>query len=231
MTETITFRAVMAEIVERITTGPWGPGTLLPNEVELAATFGCSRTTMNRALREVAELGLIDRKRKSGTRVRMSPLRAATFQMPNVRTEIEASGAKYAYRLLTCDAGPAPDWLAQRMGLTAQSPVLHVVCLHLAGTSAFQLEDRWINLGALPQARGQSFAATSPSDWLIAEVPFSQVEISLLAIAADAATAAHLNLMLGDPVLCIERATWWQNAAITLVQLNHARGYRMTTRY
>lgn len=34
--EKTTFRDVMAEILHRITDGPWGPGTLLPGEVELA---------------------------------------------------------------------------------------------------------------------------------------------------------------------------------------------------
>ena len=53
--EKTTFRDVMAEILRRITEGPWGPGTLLPNEVDLAEAFGVSRTTMNRALREVTD--------------------------------------------------------------------------------------------------------------------------------------------------------------------------------
>ena len=77
--ETTSFRAVMGEILRRITTGPWGPGTLLPTEVELAGEFGCSRTTINRALREVSDLGLLDRRRKAGTRVRLAPIRQARF--------------------------------------------------------------------------------------------------------------------------------------------------------
>lgn len=231
MSETTTFRAVMAEILTRITAGPWGPGTLLPNEVELAESFGCSRTTMNRALRELADMGLLDRKRKSGTRVRMTPLRAATFQMPMVRSEIEKSGEVYTYQCIAQDAGTAPDWLAQRMGLAPGTQVLHLVCLHFANARAFQLEDRWINLAALPDAKSQDFAAISPSEWLIAAVPYSQVEVSFLAIAADAVIARHLDQNPGEPVLCLERATWWQNAAITLVRLCHPRGYRMTTRY
>jgi GntR family transcriptional regulator, histidine utilization repressor len=69
-TEKTYFRDVKAEILRRITDGPWGPGTLLPGEVALAEEFGCSRTTINRAMREVGELGLVDRRRKSGTRAR-----------------------------------------------------------------------------------------------------------------------------------------------------------------
>lgn len=229
--EKTTFRDVMAEILHRITEGPWGPGTLLPGEVELAEQFRCSRTTMNRALREVSDLGFLDRKRKAGTRVRMAPIRQARFEMPIVRAEVEKSGASYRYVLVSREILAAPDWLRARMNLQTGGEVVHLVCLHSANGQAFQLEDRWINATALPQAVAQDFAEIGPNEWLVATVPFSEVEISFLAVAADASVVTHLDHGLGEPVFCVERATWWQNAAITLVTLSHRRGYRMTTRY
>lgn len=229
--ETISFRAVMGEILRRITTGPWGPGTLLPTEIELAAAFGCSRTTINRALREVSDLGLLDRRRKAGTRVRLAPIRQARFAMPLVRAEIERTGAAYRYALLHREQMPAPDWLAARMDLAPASPVVHVMCLHHADGLAFQLEDRWINATALPEVEGQSFETIGPNDWLVATVPFSDVEVSFLATAAVGPVVTHLGHRPGDPVFAVERATWWQEAALTQVTLSHRAGYRMTTRY
>jgi len=226
-----TWREIMAEIVRRITDGPWGPGTLLPGEVEMARTFGCSRTTMNRALRAVADQGYLDRRRKTGTRVRLSPRRLARFEIPMVRDEIEASGAPYRYALVQREVAVAPKWVRARMGVEADARMMHLVCVHHAGDRPFQMEDRWINAGALPLVLEQSFAVVTPNEWLIATVPFSQVEISFLACAADAAAAEHLGHVAGEPVFTVESATWWQDQAITLVSLFYHKGYRMTTRY
>ncbi len=233
MPEHTTFRNVAAEIMRRITTGPWGPGTLLPGDVELAKEFGCSRTTINRAMREIADLGLLDRRRKSGTRVRNSPLREVRFEIPQIRAEIEGSGCSYRYALIERTALPTPEWLRSRMGLPvlAPAPAIHVVCVHHANGEPFQLEDRWINASALPEAMEQDFIAVGPNDWLVATVPFSQVEASFFAARAGTLDATHLGTEVGDPVFIAERNTWWQGVPITHVRLSYRPGYRMTSRY
>ena len=61
----------------------------MPGEVDLAEEFGCARATVNRAMRELADEGFIDRKRKAGTRIKSSPTRHAKFAIPLIRDEIE----------------------------------------------------------------------------------------------------------------------------------------------
>ncbi|MFC4006882.1 GntR family transcriptional regulator [Nonomuraea purpurea] len=51
----------------RIRTGQWGPGTRIPTEVDLCEEFGVSRITVQRALRDLADAGLIVRFRKRGS--------------------------------------------------------------------------------------------------------------------------------------------------------------------
>ena len=89
-----TYKDVKSDILSKITKGEWAPGSLVPNEVDLAATYGCARATVNRAMRELADDGLIERRRKAGTRVRMTPIRQARFDIPIVRAEIEEKGAE-----------------------------------------------------------------------------------------------------------------------------------------
>lgn len=229
--EKVSFRDVKAELLRRITGRVWAPGALLPGEVELAAEFGVARATVNRAMRELTEEGLLERRRKAGTRVRPSPLRAARFEIPLVRAEIEATGAAYSYRLLSRQVGVASGWLARALELAKGARVLHLTCLHLADGVPYQHEARWINLAALPGVEDEAFDVVGPNEWLIRAVPFSEVEISFLAVAAEGEAAEALAYRPGEPVFAVERTTWWEGQAITHVRLSFARGHRMTTRY
>ena len=75
-------------------------GWLIPLETTLAIEFGCARATANRHLRELAQEGFLERRRKAGTRVVMPVGRSANFEIPRIRLEIEETGATYRYALL-----------------------------------------------------------------------------------------------------------------------------------
>ncbi|MGJ8546837.1 MAG: UTRA domain-containing protein [Sulfitobacter sp.] len=226
-----TYREVKSEIMGKITSGAWGPGDLVPSEMDLAEQYGCARATVNRAMRELAEEGIIERRRKAGTRVRMTPIRQARFDIPVVRDEVEEKGAAYRYALVTRSVEVAPDWLRAQLQLPAKGKALHLVCMHYADGVAYEHEDRWINLSALPEAEAADFSQVGPSEWLLATIPFSEVEISLSAGLADQGLSDYLACAPGEPVFIVERSTWWESNAVTCVRLTYRPGYRLTTRY
>ena len=63
------YEQVKAWIRGHIAGGQWRPGDPVPSEAALMETFGVSRMTVNRALRELAAEGLVDRVQGSGTTV------------------------------------------------------------------------------------------------------------------------------------------------------------------
>ena len=226
-----TYKDVKSDILSKITTGKWPPGGLVPNEIELAQLYNCARATVNRAMRELADDGLIERRRKAGTRVRMNPLRQARFDIPIVRREIEEKGAQYRYSLVSRTVETAPDWLRARLKLAAKARALHLICMHYADGAPYQHEDRWINLDALPQAATADFSTLGPNEWLVSTIPYSNAEISFSAGLADKALAEHLDCTLGDPIFNIDRSTWWNDRALTFLQLSYGPGHRLTTQY
>ncbi|WP_347268442.1 GntR family transcriptional regulator [Paracoccus sp. (in: a-proteobacteria)] len=230
MSSTASFRDIKADILRRISDGEWPPGARLPNELALASEFGAARATVSRAMRELVDDGIVERKRKAGSRVRPVPLRQVRLDVPLVRVEVEARGSIYRYALVASSVAPAPAWLRARLGLDAGNQMRHLQCLHLSDGLPYQLEERWINLAVVPQAREADFSATGPSEWLSRHMPFSNIELGFSATAADAEQARHLGCALGDPLFRIERQTLWQDRPITFVSLVYHRGHRLITR-
>ena len=68
-------------ITASIADGYWEPGARLPTESEWAAATPCSLGTVQRALRNLVNDGLIDRRRGSGTTVQDVNQLVKQFQM------------------------------------------------------------------------------------------------------------------------------------------------------
>lgn len=225
------FQDVRNEVISRIQGQIWPPNTLLPTEIELAREFGCARATVNRALRELADEGLIDRKRKRGTVVNPSPARLAKFEIEVVRKTIEDVNAEYSYSKLQQNLIDTPDWLRGQIGLHQASKSLHLMCMHYANRQPFQFEERWIIVDTVPAALDADFSLIGPNEWLLAEMPFSNAEISFTAVTADADLAEFLGTDAGASLFRMERATWFQGNPVTFVRMTFHAGYRMSTRY
>lgn len=226
-----TFRIIKADIIRRIAGDEWPPGCRLPNEIDLARSYGTARATVNRAMAELVDDGIVERRRKAGTFVRATPLRQVRLTIPIVRNEIEEKGSAYRYCLLQSRIQTIPEWLRARLSLPAAVEVRRLRCLHLSDGLPYQLEDRWINLAATPSARDVSFDSVGPSEWLIRQVPFSDVEISFSATPADPDDAESLGCVTGDALFRIERQTYWEKQPITFVRLLYQRGHRIVSRY
>lgn len=219
---------IRAEVLRRIRSRDWAPGTLIPGEEALAAEFGCARATVNRALRDLADAGVLERKRKAGTRVARLPVRRATLEIPVIRQEVEARGQSHSFRLLERTEGQAPVPVASRLGSPPGARMIYLETLHLADARPFVFEQRWLNPAVLPDPP-PDFSALSVNEWLVAHVAYVTGDISFSAEGAGARDAAVLGVAEGAALFITERATWTADAPVTLVRLAHAPGYRMQT--
>lgn len=223
---TTSWQAVRREALRRIRTREWVPGALIPKEAELAQELGCARATVNRALRDLAEAGYLDRRRKGGTRVTETPVRRAVFDIAIIRQEVEQSGASHGYALLADTDQPLPDLLAARLGAATGEVWRHVVALHARDDTPFCLEDRWLNPRLVPRDLAP-FDTLSANEWLVRNIPFSGGELVFRAGMAGEALAAHLRCPAESAVFIVERLTHTGTAPVTAVTISYAPGYRM----
>jgi len=223
----VTWQSLRAEALRRINAREWPPGSQIPNEADLAAEFGCARATVNRALRDLAESGYLERRRKGGTRVALTPVRKATFEIPIIRQDVEGRGQEYGYRLLSDRLVPPPPPVCAALKLTGAKPLRGLEALHLADGQPFCLEKRWINPAfAGPEVQ---FDTLSANEWLVRNLAFSGGGFSFYATLADAELAGLLACERGAALLAIDRTTFSDAQPITAVTLTYAPGYRMVT--
>lgn len=223
------WRGIHRELLRRINEREWEPGSLVPNEADLAAQFDCARTTVNRAMRELAEAGLIDRKRRAGTRVALHPPSRVVLDIPIIRLEVEQRNAVWRHGLLTQDVCPAPARVTSRLGLEKGTAMLHVASVHFADNHPFLHEDRWINLAAVPEVESLDFASVSANEWLVRNAPYTGGDIAFSAMNADPNLAELLEAPVGAALFVVDRITWDKLIPVTAVRLCYAPGYRMNT--
>ncbi|NSL19695.1 GntR family transcriptional regulator, partial [Tatlockia micdadei] len=63
------YAQVARDLSERIASGEYAVGALLPTELELCDRYGVSRHTVRAAIAELQQSGLVSRRKKVGTRV------------------------------------------------------------------------------------------------------------------------------------------------------------------
>lgn len=224
-----TWQSIEAEVIRRISDKTWKAGALIPGEVELAEEFGCARATVNRALRQLAESGLLERRRKGGTRVARYPVRKATLDIPVTRLEIERRGAAYRHIVLSQHIRKPTKQIQTIMNVSKTEKLLHIPALHLADETPFLYEDRWVNLNAVPHIQDETFADINANEWLIEHALFSRGDISFSAANVTNEEAKILQCAEGKAIFVIDRTTWNKGQSVTSVRLAYAPGFHMNS--
>ena len=214
------YAEIQRDVERKIMLGAWPPGHRVPSEAELIAQYGCSRMTANKAMSNFAAAGMIIRRRRSGSFVSPPRVQEPLLRIQDIRAEITAAGCKHRHKILrrsTRIASTAED--AAHVGVPTGTPLLTVEVLHYADDERFAVENREINLVAVPEAAEQSFKITPPGTWLLQNVPWTEAEHAIRAIPADRVTSQRLKIPFGDACLSIARRTWKADRLVTFVRI------------
>lgn len=223
---------IRGDIEGRILSGEWPPGYRLPFEHEIMETYSCARMTANKVVSALAASGLVERRRRAGSFVARPKVHSAVLQIPDLKVEVESRGERYGYELLDRQQRGATREDRGRLEVHLREPILAVRCRHDAAEQPFALEDRLLNLKAVPDASRQDFSIVPPSTWLVDHVPWTEAEHRISAFNADAAVATELAIDVGTACLVIERWTWRNGEPITAVRFTHpAQLYDLVARF
>ncbi|MEI9996726.1 MAG: histidine utilization repressor [Rhizomicrobium sp.] len=231
MSDTTLHDRIRANIEARIRSGAWAPGHRIPYEHELMARYGCARMTVSKALASLAEAGLIVRRRRAGSFVAQPRVHSAVLDIPDIQADILARGDSYGLKLLSRRRYTARRTMPEEQMFDG-AELLALRCLHLASGTPFALEQRLINLDAVPDAAAADFAIVPPGTWLLGHVAWTEAEHRITAINADGKVAGLLALAAGAACLALERKTWRGDQHITYVrQIFCGTGFDLVARF
>ena len=217
--------SIHARILDRT----YGPGDKLPRDEDIAEELGCARSTVQRAMRDLSDSGIVERKRKGGTHVRIDPVTRATLDIPITRKEVENKGSVYGYQLVSKTMAETPRSVAAKFGLSAPIEMMRIQALHLADQRPYIFEDRWVCLDTVPEFADVDLERESANEWLVRNKPYSRCDIRFFAKKATDFDARLLDTMRGEALLVMERTTWIGSAPITNVMAITTPGYQLLT--
>jgi GntR family histidine utilization transcriptional repressor len=226
-----TWQSVRSEVLNRIRSGEWVPGQMIPTEQELSVELGCARATVNRALRELAESGVVERRRKVGTRITALPARRTTLEMPLIRQEIEAMGATYRYRLTSYGLAKPSEAAQRALHVDREDELILIRAQYLANEKPHCCEAIWLNQRHLPDFP-EGDAETQPAhEWLARHVPLTRGQFAILAEGASGECARNLALEEGTPVLTIERLSWNDSLPVAFARQFYPPKHRLVSEH
>jgi len=201
------YEQVKAFIKTRISAGTWKPGDPVPSEAALAAQFGISRMTVNRALRELTAEGMVTRVQGSGTRVAELHRISSRLTIRDIHEEVVERGHVHTTRVLMVEAEKASADLARTLGLRTGARVFHTMLVHLENGVPIQYEDRYVNPAAAPDFLETDFTRTTPTHHLLQHAPLTEASYSIEACLPTVQEARQLGIKRGEPCLAMMRRT------------------------
>ncbi|NIZ10670.1 UTRA domain-containing protein [Pseudooceanicola sp. HF7] len=212
-------------LLDKILGGTWAPGHQIPIETELASQFGVSRMTVNKVMTQLSQEGYVVRHKRRGSFVAQPRSQSAVMEIASIRAEVAALGLAHGWQLMERALRPLTedeDRLLNRMTPRADTPLLIVQGLHLAGETPFCHELRAINPAACPEALDQDFTALEPGQWLLETVPWISASHTVRAINAAPSEAALLAIPEGQACLEILRMTRHGSGWVTCARLAYS---------
>ncbi|RAK58458.1 GntR family transcriptional regulator [Phenylobacterium hankyongense] len=208
-------------LAQPILNGKWRPGARIPAELDLKEHFQTSRMTVNKAIQSLAAEGLLQRRRKIGTVVSERAQERPVFEIWNTADVVARAGAEYGYRLLEREVVKDDQDKAALLDVSRSTRLLWLRCVHMSDGRPFQLEERLVNVDAAPGITCHPLETVPPGPWLLAHVPWTQAEHTIMAREAGEAEADALAVPLGSACLVVERRTWNGDVPVTLARLWH----------
>lgn len=201
------YHQIYVLIREKIFSGEYSNGSLIPTENELEKMFDVSRITVKRALDELAAEGLVTRQRGRGTTITFSnPVSSSPTNMDGLMEDMLSIAKETTVKIIEFDYVKAPPQATDALKISPSSIVQKAIRIrHKEGTPFSYV------ITYLPEEIGRSFShdelANEPILALIERSgnSISRARQTVTATLADGTTGPALKVSIGSPLLKVSR--------------------------
>jgi len=205
--------------------GELAPGTAIPSERELMASYAVSRATVRRAIESLVAEGALRRVQGKGTFV-APPRVQSHLHLASFTQDMRRRGRAPSTRVVRVDAVVPPPEVATWFGFEPGRGAWWLERVRCASDEPMAFESGWYSMDLLPgldrHDLGGSLYELLGREYGLA---VDTAEQTVRAVTADATLARHLDVEPGDPLLAFDRLGRSAGAPLERVT-SHYRGDR-----
>ena len=200
------WRRIADDLESAIGRGELAAGDRLPAEIDLAVRYGVNRHTVRRAIADLAERGLVQAARGSGTFVGAGRLAYPISRRTRFSDIVGTAGREAGGRLVASTTEPAGRDIARRLRVPAGTSVARLELLRSADGVPLCVATSWLPTARVPDA-AQSYRATRSMTRTLAAAgidDYGRRSTVISASIADAIDAERLRLAPGRPLVVVD---------------------------
>jgi len=198
-------------ITQSLMGGEWKPGEMIPSEMDLAARYEVSQGTVRKAIDALAAENILMRKQGKGTFV--ATHEQAEIQRRFLRLTAESGEAESVQnQLLLCQQAQANQYIASRLDLIEGAPITTIERLMTFAQRPLIYDQVAVSSdvfkGLTEDVVNQNHGSLYRMYESIFGVRMIKAQEQLKAVSADAPVAEKLGVVVGTPILRVERVAY-----------------------
>jgi GntR family transcriptional regulator len=195
---------------EKIRTGEWKAGSLIPSERELGEMYGISRMTARQAITELVNEGLFYREQGRGTFVSQHKITQQLIHLTGFTEDIRVRGQRPGTKVLSAMMQPANEKTAERLRIAPGQMIYCLQRLRLADEEPLAIELSQLSFPGCERLLDEDLEHNSLYRTLEIKygLPLVEAEQELEASVAGEDEAQLLHIAIGSPVLLTRRTTY-----------------------
>lgn len=213
---------------QKIASGEWKPGDLLPSESDLLDQYRVSRSTVRQALDMLVNSGHIYRQRGRGTFVAHPTIEQSLSRIISFTDEMRQRGMTPHTEVLARALVPAPEDIAAFLRVEPGEELARLERLRMADGEPMSIEESYLVHRFCPGVLSHDYASVPLRDVLVNVygLRWAYAKQTIRAISAPEKIAEKLSVRPKVALLYIERTSFIdQNIPVEFIRFYH-RGDR-----